>query len=490
MLIDIITGKPGVGKTDHVIEEIIGAQGKYVIACPKIKLLDEVKTRIEANAAHKGVRGPEIALIHAQNNNRKLSVIQRIEGTPTDYRKIDHVVALITHEGMMSADMSRFQGWSIFIDEVPNSIQSGILKGPALAYFMDVAYSLSPHPYEAGWSQVSAKEDGPRPGSVQRDPMLSGLTEFDKRVRGSGSVYVKGASWDEFKDVNKPIHWCALWTPQSLDAFSSVTFVGANYMNSLGYMAARMSDCADVQWNERRIESPPRAQMPSVTIRYFAGAHRGSTEYWSKDEGKACLLRVRDYLSQIPDLGYWSGNDMVQKLFEGHLPGEMVAPKQEGINALRHHTSCAYIYSAKANPSDQILLPLFDIERADVERARETEDIIQFVLRGSLRCNDFGGEYTVYLYERQQAEALAEYLQQEEIASVRLEPIEEAGLLDHKRTDERRREVVEDEQKKSMRRAERQKRDAERKRTKRTKEAEKRKATNTYRGRGRPKKAA
>ncbi|WP_206749931.1 hypothetical protein, partial [Salmonella enterica] len=41
---------------------------------------------------------------------------------------------------------------------------------------------------------------------------------------------------------------------------------------------------------------------------------------------------------------------------------------------------------------------LTGITDAQIERAREEEDVLQFVMRGAIRKRDFGGDYDIYLY--------------------------------------------------------------------------------------------
>jgi hypothetical protein len=53
---------------------------------------------------------------------------------------------------------------------------------------------------------------------------------------------------------------------------------------------------------------------------------------------------------------------------------------------------------------------VFGLSKQDIERAREQEDIWQFVMRGAVRNADFAGVYTVYLYDVWQADTLADML--------------------------------------------------------------------------------
>jgi hypothetical protein len=109
----------------------------------------------------------------------------------------------------------------------------------------------------------------------------------------------------------------------------------------------------------------------------------------------------------------------------------MVLPKLAGTNTLIDQTSCALVYSNKAQDADAAILDVFDLTRAEIEQARELEDLFQFVMRGAIRRPDFGGEYNVYLYDRTQALALEQYLRKHRITDdVTLVGIHEAGILD------------------------------------------------------------
>ncbi len=135
---------------------------------------------------------------------------------------------------------------------------------------------------------------------------------------------------------------------------------------------------------------------------------------------------------------------------------------------------------------------MFGLAREEVERARECEDIWQFVMRGAVRQSEFGGLYTVHLYDVQQAEVLAAMLREEGITDdVAVEPVAAAGILDVERPKPGPKEGAKaeasgksfDEQK-----AERREADRERKRRQRGRERAEKAAAGTLRGRGRPKK--
>jgi hypothetical protein len=195
------------------------------------------------------------------------------------------------------------------------------------------------------------------------------------------------------------------------------------------------------------------------------------------------------YLERV-DIGYWSGNEVVSDYFYGWLSGQEVSPKAEGTNSLIHHRSCAFIYSSKALPSDEPLIGL-GLTREEIERAREIEDILQFVCRGDLRDPDSTADYHIYLYDLHQAETVADYIEQQGLGTVELVPVEEAGILDTTRPQRGRPpRAPEDLRSHEERAAEKRAKDAARQRKKRQERAEALKSAGQYRPRGRPRKDA
>ena len=176
--------------------------------------------------------------------------------------------------------------------------------------------------------------------------------------------------------------------------------------------------------------------------------------------------------------------------FEERVPGEQVRPKVAGSNKYRALTSCAFIYSSKARPEDAILLDVFGLTREEVERAREREDVWQFVMRGAVRMPDFEGLYTVHLYDLWQAEALAAMLREAGVADdVALEAVAAAGILDVERPKpgpKKGAKAAASGKTFEERKAERREGDRLRKRRQRERERAD-KAAGTLRGRGRPK---
>ena len=109
-------------------------------------------------------------------------------------------------------------------------------------------------------------------------------------------------------------------------------------------------------------------------------------------------------------LGFWTCNEVVKDFLVWHMPAGYVSPKQEGSNRLLAKRSCAAFYSAKITPADKLVARLYGITPEQILRAREHEDLAQFVMRGAPRCDDFTGSYDAFVYDFWQAQRLQSYL--------------------------------------------------------------------------------
>lgn len=479
----VITGLPGSGKTERILREIATNKGKYVFATSRTDLIDECAARLRAlmpNPATSAV----VNVIHGEALP-KLPVLAAIADAARVHENTGHVVVFITHEGMIGADLSGFSGWNIIIDENPSAISSGAMKVPSTASYLATVFDLAPL---AGtkWSKLVPKAQMPPISAIIQDDYMNGLVTFQKRAMTSQGVYVDVDDWSKVIGSHKRLQWWSAWTPADLSMFASVTILGAGFFESLCYKATQSLLADKVTFTPDPMPPSTERACPTVLIHYFT-RHRGSTKFWTEPEGERCLLAVADHLKMIAGIGYWTANEAAVPYLKGaRMSGTYVSPRQEGTNSLIAHTSCAMIYSAKATPSDGPAMEVFGLGKADVERAREQEDIIQFALRGALRRPDFDGTYSVYLYSLDQAEMLATYLEKAGLASVELVPVEEAGIMDVARVKTGRRKDAPDKPGKAEQQEKRRKKDAERQSAKRARGREAQDQAGTRRPVGRP----
>jgi hypothetical protein len=495
----MLVGPPGCGKTNELLFEMTTVPGRYVFALPTTELISEKLLDLHREAAKSGTE-PVIRAIHSRAAGRRsASVSREIVDAIEEYSPLHHVILVITHEALMQTDFTCAEGkrWNARIDEVPSTTVAGEFSIPSSSRFFEASYGLSPVE-GTEWHRVSLTGDAPTMADMMADDLVSGLAAFHKRAKSPQGLFVDVADWRDARDRDRAVRWWSAWTPAELAPFASSVIAASGFFHSLTHLATRKWFGDEVEFVRREVEAADRRGKPQVRIRYFTQGHRASTEWWFPSDpkkprdGKRCLAAVCRHLEGVPHLGYWSGNAAVVSYFEERLPGEQVRPKVAGSNKYRGLTSCAFIYSSKARPEDAILLDVFGLTREEVERAREQEDIWQFVMRGAIRMAEFDGTYTVYLYDLWQAEALARMLCEDGISEdVTLEPVESASILDVERPKPGPRpgaKAAASDKSFEEREVERRAADRDRKQRQRERERAEREAAGTLRGRGRPRK--
>jgi hypothetical protein len=480
--ITIIDGLPGSGKTSWMMDEMINYPNRYIIAAPRTALVEEHVESLRTRGTRAGKR-LTITSIHSDQGVAS-PVQRRIVDACLQLSDAHHVILAVTHEGLQSVDPATLDGWHVRIDETPGAVASGQIRVPVAARWFETLYDLN-KVENTKWCKVQPKSGVPSIGQFLRDDLANQeLAAFHKQVLSVSGLYVDVGNWDEALGRSKPIRWWSLWTPRDLAGCASVKIAASGYETSLCALVTDSFFSNEVECRYEMIESP-RLGQPEVRIHYFT-RHRGSIEFWKKGDGRDCLNKVGLSLGKLPDLGFWSGNEVVRDRFGLLLKGEQVLPRQAGTNAYRHHTSCAIIYSNKAQNSDSAILEVFGLTRDQIARAREIEDIHQFVMRGAIRNPDMEGRYDIYVYDLWQAEEVRDFLVNGGITDVTMHGIEEAGLMDFERPKSGRKPIHLDDRSKAERLAERRNKDAARKRKARSIQRVKRGESGTLREPGRP----
>jgi hypothetical protein len=428
--IRLLTGIPGAGKTYLICNELTRNPNRTILATTRIELIRERVLDLMAAAARNGTQ-PVIEEVHSATPTApgqiRLPVASEIRSMIAKHSDTQHVVILTTHEGMMSANFDNAHGFDLVIDEAPAAVNSSRFDVPAAAGLMGQAYDLKPVDDE--WSKIIVRPQAPTLGSFMRDEIVPGLAAFHKRAMSRQGVFVKCRRWDDLVNSESPLEYFSAWTPTELDAFNNITIAAAGYEASIGWKATKAMFGDQVNLIPEIVEGPARAR-PTVEIGYFTRGHKGSTTYWQK-AGNEGLMKVAKYLATIDDMGYWATNNEFAPMFAAAgIKGKQQAPKTEGTNSLKAETVLAFIYSAKKLPGDYAVGNRFGISSQEFERARQSEDCVQFVFRSALRDPKFAGKVRVYLYDLDTAEMLASYIRERDLADVVLVPIDEPGIMD------------------------------------------------------------
>jgi hypothetical protein len=412
---------------------MLATPGPWLLALPRTALIDEQAAALALKVLKQRL-SIAIEPIHSDQTGKRGKIGRRVEDALRSHSSSEHSIVIITHEGLLALDPALLKGWGIAIDEVP---EGGVLSGEFKAgngwRTLADLYWLIPVSGDGRRHLVVPRDDVELPtmGEVINDDQA--LVSFHKAALSkTRAVYVDIADWEDAKGTKKKVRWYSCWTPQGLaEHASSVTFAGAGVLNSLMYHAAQQAPSGPIPFEEIDISAQrPRTARPTVVIYYYT-RHQGSTTWWETNEGSHCAVAISRHLEAIGFDGYWSGNEVIRPYFRHRFGGVECPPKVAGTNALRQHTRCAYFYSNKAQSGDDAVLETLGLVRDDIRRAREDEDLIQFVFRGALRNGDFSGTYEIHLYSEDQAERLRDYFVSNKITDdMRLVGVDGAGIMD------------------------------------------------------------
>ncbi len=477
----ILSGPPGCGKSTAMIFEIATVPGRYLLAAPRIDLLEEHAARLRELA-----KGSALVVIVIHSRQSERAVDRRLQQALAENADA-HVVVLTTHEGLMGLTPIDTEGWHVRIDELPETAIVSDVVGlgaswPALRDRYDLVPAL-----EAGWSRLVRRVDAEPLGLRQclADVGASGLTKLHRLANSRGrSVEVNISAWADAGVSGKVVHWRSIWTVASLRGCASVKIAAAGYAGSIiGHATARAGgvhvEVVDL--------TARRTGQPRIRVHWYTRCP-GSTTYWATHEGSACVAAISRHLQQIGFSGYWMANKAAAPYLRHQFAGTEISPRSAGTNTLRGHVSCAGVYSSKATRADEAVMAALDLDRRAIQIAREDEDIAQAVTRGAIRDLDYSGNYDVHVYDEAQATRLRDRLLAGGYDDVTLVPVPEAGIMDVVRpVASRGKQAAEEAIETAAERDERLRlAELERGRRRRAKARKDREEAGTYRGRGRP----
>ena len=430
MNITVYQGAPGTRKTLTFLNTTLAKPDRYLIAFPRTPLIDEQADFCRKQAIELGTT-PSIVPIHSDQSCHRGQVGRRIEEALEANANQSHVVMMISHAAFLGLDPALLAGWHVGIDEnLDSSVVSGTFGAGASWVMLDQHFPLDPLPGGQIWEVTLRVGVAPLSRKAIASEGKNGLSDFlTYACQQRRTVFVDVGDWRDAQ-VGRKIRWWSIWTPLVLSQCASVTLTGAGYFESIPYHASEWLAPRAITYAVNDLSASVQRASPRVRVHYYTQGHVGSTAWWSTDKGNDCLVQVSRHQEAIGGPGYWSCNEAIRPVFRGRFPGAWCLPKQAGTNGLIGHSSCLYIYSAKPQMDDAPIIDVLDLDRDAIRRAREFEDIRQFVMRGAIRQPDYAGAYDIYLYDFAQAQDLEAYLRGIGIADVEVVPVEEAGIMD------------------------------------------------------------
>lgn len=400
----------GVGKTHRAIEMMTKAKGRYVFAAERVQGMDEIAQRIVKASMLTGDM-PIIEKIYS-GNHRPGNVARQIADLPNTMRDNDHVVALITHEGMMSSDFTGFEDWTLIVDEVPSMFAMHTYRTLTDAAFFEENYTLSPIEGLGtdSWRMVGLTARGAAldASSIAECDGHRYLHHFHRRCRDPrrGPV-VDLEQWSDMAEPGKSWVWWSMFQPEQIESFAARYFLGNGFTKSLSF---KLFDDPSIEWETFSDHGSRPLRHRDARIVYFSDRPT-SLRYFTSEDGAADLGKIAQYIAQeaSSDL-FWSSNGVAKNAIAAHLgEGRYQRPRQAGTSLLMHAHQAAMFYAAKPSREVEQAVRGLDSSEADWVSTHEFETILQFVTRTSVRDVTSTAPVTLYVFNRDHANYLKDF---------------------------------------------------------------------------------
>jgi hypothetical protein len=410
----------GAGKTRAAVRMMATTPAKWLYAVDRKAAMIERVEDIKDAATEAGAHPPHIIEIHSEAENAARKPIENlIRERLATLGRVNHVAVMITHAGLNACSHATFpDGWHLIVDEAPDlveirSMDTGPWAVPSLAHF----YALDEH------GRVSLIRS--IPASEFDRSHVAPFRQFHDMVRRGGTVALRRVEEEEKagQAVRRTIpvnDWAVTakeawfvaraWDPTMLAKFRTVHFLADSFAETIAFHALRS---AGVEFAPRILDDARVWRSRPVSIEFFADDHSASAYQWRKAGAGTELSKIARYLSEakLPQEHLWTTNALIRDHFLGvGVPGEPVTPRQAGSNQWAGWHQASIIYSARPSPDEIAVLEAMGMSEDDIVRARQGNDLKQFVLRTSLRDPDSAAPVILRVYDKWQAAELKSYL--------------------------------------------------------------------------------
>lgn len=305
-------------------------------------------------------------------------------------------VLIISDKTFFRIPTDMLDGWQIWLDDVTNfhsfkNVNDGNQRIKDIIYH-DI---MQEHEIvdEENKEYLTAKK------KAVKGSLMNKITQ-DLSVVSENDIFIMNS--DYFNDPEKVQLSILGWKELRKYIGLPVTFMGANFENSLIYKARpklfEQISLDDLQ--QRKVSLNERLKV------YYFSENIKLSKTW-KDRNPDQLQRVYDYLSEVLDGQnyYWTNNNTdKQKLHEAYR----ISPDARGHNDYKDRHTCVWLACMRPDDTEAKLCELLlKITGEDIHQAREYESLHQFVLRGISRQFYSTETQIVYVFDKWQAESLS-----------------------------------------------------------------------------------
>ena len=143
----------GAGKTHWAIKLLAEQRVQAILAVDRKEVAEGRAGAIRDAGETVGLH-PHVEIIVSDDGGDAAawrgSVARRITDAAAAHAGNQHVVLIITHAGLRLADLSRFIGWTLIIDEVPSVFEHMVEDTGAMLTWLEANYELGPEVPDGG----------------------------------------------------------------------------------------------------------------------------------------------------------------------------------------------------------------------------------------------------------------------------------------------------------------------------------------------------
>ena len=399
----------GAGKTHWAIGQMAEQAKRVVLAVDRKEVAAERATAIKARAHGIGLT-PQVRIVLSDDDkpSRGGSVADRIAGAHTDLSGLDHAVLIISHAALRLADLTRFVGWNLIIDEAPKLLEHMVQDTGAMFSWLEANYGL-----------VGPDNDGSYAIDFQGAFTITDIAKKGSRdwLNFHQMVLTGGATCDigSWRERERWSAWRHLQASVLFKAFDEVSILADSFTETEAYLLMAQDPGVDFQEiGAIQIADRLRPWKPrDVLVQYYLADRAVSDSLLKSAAFKSCLKAIGRHIAETTAAHdhLWSCNDDEAGLLKGcGIPGTKVQPIQAGANQFDQITSVTMLYSAKPSPEASALYRRWTVGSALLVAAREYNAIRQFVMRSNARVPDSSKGLTIRVYDRSQADDLERYL--------------------------------------------------------------------------------
>ena len=209
-----------------------------------------------------------------------------------------------------------------------------------------------------------------------------------------------------FTDAEKEQLNITAWKDLNKYKDVSITFLGANFENSLIYKGNKeLFESSKLEGLLTR----KTALKDRLRVYYFSKNHKLSKTWKTNNPDK--VQRIYDFLDAR--LGgqdfYWTKNKSDSQSLKN---GTEISPDARGFNQYQHLMTCVWLACMRPSETEAKQCELFfEISGEEIHVAREYESLHQFVLRGISRNFDSTETQIVYVFDEWQAKSLTDNIE-------------------------------------------------------------------------------